>query len=96
MIKQNWIDPKYGERVVLQYKSFLQDEVKLYHEKFNSFERSKDRLDKIFFSTFEVHKNYENLSVKSYQKNYQLRAIRKIISYQNHASVEPWTISCRV
>ena len=29
LIKQNWIDPQYGERVVLQYKSFLQNEVKM-------------------------------------------------------------------
>ena len=62
LIKQNWIDPQYGDRVVLQYKSFLQNEVRLHHEKINSFERSKDRLDEFFFSTFEVHKNYEELS----------------------------------
>ena len=49
LIKQNWIDPQYGDRVVLQYKSFLQKEVKLHHEKFNSFERSKDCLDEFFF-----------------------------------------------
>ena len=47
---------------MLQYKSFLQNEVKLDHKKFNSFERSKDCLDEFFFSTFEVHKNYEELS----------------------------------
>ena len=29
LIKQNWIDPQYGERVVLQYKSLLQNEVKM-------------------------------------------------------------------
>ena len=29
LIKQNWIDPQYGERVVLQYRSFLQNEVKM-------------------------------------------------------------------
>ena len=23
LVKQNWIDPQYGERVALQYKSFL-------------------------------------------------------------------------
>ena len=43
-----------------QYKFFLQNEVKLHLE--NSFERSKDRLDEVFFTTFEVHKNYEELS----------------------------------
>ena len=47
---------------MLQYKSVLQNEEKLHHEKFNSFERSKYRLDEFFFSTFEVHKNYEELS----------------------------------
>ena len=48
---------------MLQYKSFLQNEVKLHHEKLNSFERSKDRLDEFFFSTLEVHKYYKELSV---------------------------------
>ena len=48
LIKQNWIDPQYGDRVVLQYKSVLQNEVKLHHEKFNPFERSKYRLDESF------------------------------------------------
>ena len=37
LIKHNWIDPQYGDRVVLQYKSFLQNEVKLHHEKFQLF-----------------------------------------------------------
>ena len=36
MIKKNWIDPQSGDRVVLQYKSYLQNELKLHHEKFNS------------------------------------------------------------
>ena len=40
----------------------MQNEVKLQHENFNSFERRKDCLDEFFFSTFEVHKNYEELS----------------------------------
>ena len=40
----------------------MQNEVKLQHENFNSFERSKDCVDEFFFSTFEVHKNYEELS----------------------------------
>ena len=62
LIKQNWLDPQYGDRVVLQYKSFLQNEVRLHHEKINSFEKSKGCLDEFFFSTFEVHKNYEELS----------------------------------
>ena len=29
LIKQNWIDPQYGERAALQYRSFLQNEVKM-------------------------------------------------------------------
>ena len=61
LIKQNWVDPQYGDRVVLQYKSFLQNEVQLHCEKLNSFERSKDHLDEFFFSKSEVHKNYEEL-----------------------------------
>ena len=61
LIKQNWVDPQYGDRVVLQYKSFLQNEVQLHCEKLNSFERSKDHLDEFFFFFFEVHKNYEEL-----------------------------------
>ena len=48
LIKPNWIDPRCGDGLMLQYKSFffffLQNEVKLHHEKFNSFERSKDFL----------------------------------------------------
>ena len=47
---------------MLQYKSFLQNEKKSHQEKFNHFERSKDCLDEVFFATFEVHKNYEELS----------------------------------
>ena len=68
LIKQNWIDPQYGDRIVLQYKSFLQNEVKLHHEKFNSFERSKDRLDEVFFLHLKctnIMKSYHQLS-KSY------------------------------
>ena len=61
LIKQNWIHPQYGDRVVLQYKSFLQNEVKLHHEKFNSYKEVKIVLMS-FFSTFEVHKNFEELS----------------------------------
>ena len=62
LIRQNWIDSQYEDRVVLQYKSFLQNEVKLHHEKLNSFERSKDHLDEFFFSTNEMYRNYEELS----------------------------------
>ena len=41
----------------------MPNEVKLLHEKFKSFERSKECLDEFFLSTFEVPKNYEELSV---------------------------------
>ena len=60
-IKHNWIDPQYGDRVVLQYKSFLQNELKLHHEKLTLLKEVKIVLMS-FFSTFEVHKNYEELS----------------------------------
>ena len=68
LIKQNWYDPQYGDRVVLQYKSFLQNEVKLDHKKFNSFERSKDYLDEFFslhLKCTKIMKSYHQLS-KSY------------------------------
>ena len=41
----------------------MPNEVKLLHEKFKSFERSKECLDEFFLSTCEVPKNYEELSV---------------------------------
>ena len=69
LIKLNLIHPQYGNRVVLQCKSFLQNEAKLYHEKFNSFEKSKDRLDEFFLllhlKCTKIMKSYHQLS-KSY------------------------------
>ena len=85
LIKQNWIDPQYGDRVVLQYKSVLQNEVKLRHEEFNPFERSKYRLDECSFS---LGKSFivENISEES------IRNKKLIKDHMLASNVTPSTI----
>ena len=76
VIKQNWIDPQYRIELCCSINLFsginlflknLLNEIKLRHKKFNSFERSKDRLDELsFFSLYlkctEIMKSYHQLS----------------------------------
>ena len=62
LIKLEWIDAQYGDKVVSQYRLFLQNEAKLHHKTFKSFNRSENHLDEFFFSKCVVHKIYKELS----------------------------------
>ena len=62
IIKLRWIDAQCGDEVISQYRLFLENDVKQYHERFTNFKREDGCLDEFFFSTCEVDKNYKELS----------------------------------
>ena len=62
IIKLRWIDAQCGDQVISQYRLFLENDVKQYHERFTNFQREDGLLDEFFFSTCEVDKNYKELS----------------------------------
>ena len=62
LIQLEWFNESYSDKVIFQYRDFLENEVKELHDRFQHYKRKDCRLDDFFFSICSIDSKYEELS----------------------------------